>query len=126
MEIDFLETGSCKFTITKNGLVMQFEIAKPFKYGIDDWRRIKNGGIDNNRYEGCKMSSTPSNITLIFYENEKQTGTYQWIRLADGILELGIELERGCATRYSKSIIQIPIQECYTAIDKLIEHYETV
>ena len=104
---------------------MRFRIARPFKYGIEKWRFIRNGGIGDIRYDGCKMTCTPANMTLIFYEGEKP-GTYQWVRFLDGMLELGIELERSDKTRYAKSSIQIPLLECYNAIDKLIDHYEKV
>jgi len=125
MDVDFLEDGSVEFIVTKDGLSMRFMIARPFKYGIDKWRFIRNGGIGDIRYDGCKMSSTTSNMTLIFYEGEKP-GTYQWVRFLDGMLELGIELERGSKTRYALSSISIPIEEARSAIDKMIEWFEKV
>ena len=125
MDITFQKDGSIEFIVSKDGVSMQFRIAQPFKYGIDKWQFIRNGGIGEIRYEGCKMSSTPSNMTLIFYESGKPA-TYQWISLSDVILELGIELERGDKTCYAKSSIQIPLSESFNAIDKLIAHYEKV
>jgi hypothetical protein len=125
MDVAFLEGGSVEFIVSKYGLSMRFRIARPFKYGIEKWQFIRNGGIDENRYAGCKMSSTPSNMTLIFYEGEKP-GTHQWIRLANDILELGIEIERGDKTHFTTSSIQIPLLECCNAIDKIIDHYERV
>jgi hypothetical protein len=125
MDVTFLEDGSAEFILSKDGVSMLFRIAQPFKYGIDKWRFIRNGGTGEIRYEGCKMSGTPSNMTLIFYEGVKP-GTYQWISLSAGILELGIELERGDKTRYAKSSIKIPLSESFNAIDKLIDHYEKV
>jgi hypothetical protein len=125
MDIVFLEDGGVEFVVAKEGVSGRFRISRPFTYGIDKWRFIRNGGLGELRYEGCKMSSTPSNMTLIFYEGKK-SNTHQWVRLSDGILELGIELERGCKTQNAKSIIQLPLLECYNAIDKLIDHYENV
>jgi hypothetical protein len=125
MDVTFLEDGSVEFIVSKDRVSMLFRIAQPFKYGIDKWRLIRNGGTGEIRYEGCKMPSTPSNMTLIFYESVKPS-RYQWVRLFDGILELGIELERGDKKRYSKSSIQIPLPESFNAIDKLIDHYEKV
>lgn len=125
MDITFQKDGSIEFWVANAGISMQFRIAQPFKYGIDKWQFIRNGGIGEIRYEGCKMSSTPSNITLIFYESDKP-GSYQWVRLSNGILELGIELERGDKKRYAKSSIQISLSESFNAIDKLIDHYEKV
>jgi len=126
MDVVFLEDDCVVFIISKDGLSMRFRITQPFKYGIDKWQFIRNGGIDVNRYEGCKMSKTPSNMTLIFCEGDDKSGTYQWVRLSNGILELGIELKRGNKTRNAKSSIEIPLIECCKAIDKLIDHYEKV
>jgi len=125
MDITFQKDGSIEFWVANAGISMQFRIAHPFKYGIDKWQFIRNGGIGEIHYEGCKMSSTPSNMTLIFYESDKP-GSYQWVRLSNGILELGIELERGDKTRYAKSSIQISLSESFNAIDKLIDYYEKV
>jgi hypothetical protein len=123
MDVRFSDDGAVEFIVAKEGISMHFIISQPFKFGIDKWQFIRNGGIGNIRYEGCKMSCTPSNITLIFYEGTN-SGTYQWISLSNEILELGIEIEHGSKTKFSKSSIQIPILECYTAIDKLIDYYE--
>lgn len=126
MDIVFQEDGCVEFIVTNDTVSMQFRIAQPFKYGIDKWKIIRNGGTGEiHSYEGCKMSSTPSNITLIFYEGG-MPGTYQFVRLLDGMLELGIELERGEKTRYAKFNIQIPLSESFNAIDKLIDYYEQV
>jgi hypothetical protein len=124
MDVDFLEDGSAIFTVARNGIFMRFQIAQPFKYGVDKWRFIRNSGVGDIRYDGYKMSNTHSNMTLLFYEG--MSGTYQWVRFADGILELGIELERGSKTRYSKSSISIPLEEALQAIDKMIEWFEKV
>ena len=125
MDIAFLEDGGVEFIITRAGIDTRFVISKPFKYGVDKWRFIRNGGIGDVRYEGCKMSSTPFGITIIFYESEKP-GTYQWVRLVDGMFEMGIELERGNNQRYGKSCIRIPLLEAQDAIDKMIENFENV
>lgn len=77
MDVAFLEDGSIEFNISSNGVSMLFRIAHPFKYGIDKWQFIRNGGIGENHYEGCKMSRIHSNITLIFYDsNVSGLGTY--------------------------------------------------
>ena len=125
MDVAFLEDGGIEFIISRDGITMRFRIANPFKYGIDSWRFIRNGGMSSTRYDGCKMSSTPANMSLIFYE-DSQIGTYQIVRLKEGFLELSIELELSNKSRFAKSSIRVPLVDCYNCIDKLIEQFESV
>ena len=125
MDVVFPDGGGIEFIITSGSITQRFRIAEPMKYGLDKWRHIRNRGISTTRYDGCKMaSSTPSNITMVFYEGGSGNGTYQVVRLIDGMLELSIELEKGDKKHYAMSCWQIPIEDARVAIDKLLERFE--
>ena len=94
------------------------------KYGVDIWKQIRNGNTASSQYEGSKMSERIGyNIMVLF--NEK-LGTSQHIRYSDGILEFAIEIDRGDKTRYSLMSVKVPIENCFDALDKIIEKYKKI
>ena len=121
VDVMFLEDKKLDFLIKQNDTMMIFHIACPLKYGIDIWKNVRNSKTGGIRYEGCKMSERQCyNITILFNEEK---GICQYIRAEEGILEFGMEQERGNKTRYCKMSVKVPIENCYNALDKIIEHW---
>jgi hypothetical protein len=124
VDVNFLDDGTLDLIIIQDVLVITYHIPCPLKYGVDIWKQIRNGNTASSQYEGSKMSERIGyNIMVLF--NEK-LGTSQHIRYSDGILEFAIEIDRGDKTRYSLMSVKVPIENCFDALDKIIEKYKKI
>jgi len=121
IDVMFLEDGSLDVIIKQVQLSMLFHIATPLKYGVSIWRDIRDSKTGSNHYEGSKMLDRMGyNITVLFNENN---GNYQYIRSKEGMLEFGMEEDRGNKSLYCKMSVEIPIDICYDVLNKIIDKY---
>jgi hypothetical protein len=124
VDVKFTDSNKFIFIIKQGMLEMNFNIASPLKFGFAKWKDLRESYIDSAHYNGCKMSDRKGyNFTIYFNENN---GNYQYIRCAEGIMEFGMEENRGNKELYCNMFFKIPIELCYNALDKIIEKYSKV